>query len=126
MNDVKKYEKAVRSLFPVYGKYEKRFFTDLKNTIAEYTSANEAVTFANLEAEFGSPANVISTYLSNVETDYLTKQLKRTKHIRFSCITVIVMAFIVLISWNIFIYTVHQDYENSFPASKDTTIIYYQ
>lgn len=58
-------------MFPVYGSYEKRFYTDLKNNIAEYTKKFPDANISDLESEFGSLANVIREYLSNVDSDYL-------------------------------------------------------
>ena len=36
----KRYLKEIKALLPVYGKYEKRFFRDIKDSISELESEN--------------------------------------------------------------------------------------
>lgn len=122
MNDLIKFQKTVRSLFPVYGPYERRFFNDLKNNISEYTEHRTDVKFSDLEDEFGSPTNIISDYLSSVDTNYLSKQLSYTNYIRYTCICMIIIFFIALIIWNISNYKAYLDFYDALPAIEETTI----
>lgn len=122
MNDLKKYQQTIRSLFPVYGLYEKRFLTDLNNNIAEYVETYPNPSFSDLEQKFGSPAVVISEYLSSVDTHYLSTQLSRTKYIRIACICIIITFFAVLTICYVYNYKAYIDFQKALPAIEETTI----
>lgn len=96
MNDVKRYLRNIRSVFPIYSSYEKRFYEDLKNSIEEYTYNAKINSFSDLENEFGSPTKIICDYLSSVDADYLSKQLSRIKYLRIICISIVVVCIISL------------------------------
>ena len=122
MNDLNKYLKTIRSLFPVYGHYEKRFFSDLKNNLTEYAETHPNSSFSDLSQAFGSPASIISEYLSSVDTAYLSKQLSRTKHIRRTCICTIIALIIALAIGYAYTYKAYLEFEKALPAIEETTI----
>ncbi|MFP3155224.1 DUF6120 family protein [Lachnospiraceae bacterium ZAX-1] len=125
MNERKKYQNTIRSLFPVYGPYEKRFFEDLKSSIAEYTQSFEYVRFSDLEKEFGTPTNIMSEYISNLKPEYLRKQLLRSKHIRIMCISITVIFIIFLIIGKVYFHKAYLKFQETIPAVKETSIQYH-
>ena len=115
MNDITKYEKMVRGMFPIYGSYEKRFYSDLKQNI---------VGFSDLQERFGSPTDIIQDYYENVDPDYLIKQLSRTRYIRFTCLIAVLAIVAALVIWNITNYISYKTFEENLPAIEKTTIEY--
>lgn len=124
MNDITKYKKMIRSMFPIYGPYEKRFYSDLKQNIAEFVGNRENIEFSDLQEEFGSPAAIIQDYLDNVNSDYLIKQLSRTKYIRISCSFIILGIISILAVWGITNYLSYKTFQENLPAIEQTTIEY--
>lgn len=124
MNDITKYKKMIRSMFPIYGPYEKRFYSDLKQNIAEFVDNRENIEFSDLQEEFGSPAAIIQDYLDNVNSDYLIKQLSRTKYIRISCSFIILGIISILAVWGITNYLSYKTFQENLPAIEQTTIEY--
>lgn len=122
MNDLKKYLKTIRSLFPVYGHYEKRFFADLKNNIAEYVESCPNPSFSDLKQVFGTPASIISEYLSSVDTNYLAKQLSRARYIRTTCVFTIIAFFIALTICYAYTYKAYLEFQKALPAIEETTL----
>lgn len=122
MNDIKRYKKDIRALFPVFESYEKRFYTDLIANITEYTKNHENTNYADLREEFGSPPKIICDYLSNVDPKYLSKKLRRSKYIKISCFFIVVACMITLCLWGRFYHRAYLDFYNALPAIEETTI----
>ena len=76
----KRYLKEIKALMPVYGKYEKRFFHDIKDSICELDA--EHITYEMLCLELGRPEDLIVNYYQEIDSTYLRKQLKRTRSIK--------------------------------------------
>ncbi len=106
------------------GKHEKRFYSDLKQNIAEFSDNKGHVGFSDLQEEFGSPTDVIQDYFDNVEPDYLIKQLSRTRYIRLTCLISILAIITILVIWNITNYISYKTFEENLPAIEKTTIEY--
>ena len=124
MNDITKYEKMVRGMFPIYGSYEKRFYSDLKQNIAEFSDDKGEVGFSDLQERFGSPTDIIQDYYENVDPDYLIKQLSPTRYIRFTCLIAVLAIVAALVIWNITNYISYKTFEENLPAIEKTTIEY--
>ena len=56
----KRYLKEIKALMPVYGKYEKRFFHDIKDSICELDA--EHITYEMLCRKLGRPEDLIVNY----------------------------------------------------------------
>lgn len=76
----KRYLKEIKALMPVYGKYEKRFFHDIKDSICELDA--EHITYEMLCRKLGRPEDLIVNYYQEIDSTYLRKQLKRTRSIK--------------------------------------------
>lgn len=122
MNDLSKYLKTINSLFPIYGAYEKRFFSDLKANINEFIEIHPNLTLTDLENHFGTPSTIISEYLSSINTEYLTKQLSRTKMIRVSCICIFCSLIVGLGICTAFNYKAYLEFQDALPAIKEIYI----
>ena len=91
---VKNYKREIRYLFPIFTKKEKRFFSDICNTITDYTTDNEDFTLESLVQNIGEPKDIVSRYLLDMDGEILRKSLSRNQYVRFS-LGIIVLVIIV-------------------------------
>ena len=73
----KRYIKEIKALMPVYGKYEKRFFHDIKASICELDA--EHITYEMLCRKLGRPEDLIVNYYQEIDSTYLRKQREHPK-----------------------------------------------
>ena len=110
-------------MFPIYGPYEKRFYSDFKQNISEFADTKENIIFSDLEEKFGSPANIIQDYLNNVDTNYLLKQLSHAKHVRITCFCFILVIISAITIWGVTNYISFKAFQDNLPAIEETTIL---
>ena len=110
----KRYLKEIKALLPVYGKYEKRFFRDIKDSIGELESEN--ITYEFLCKELGRPEALIVNYYQEIDSYYLRKQLKRSKLMKITIILILILAiglFICRMFLMFFLYNLYLDGKNA-------------
>lgn len=123
--ELEQYFKQIKLLFPVFGPYEKRFYEDLKASVTEFTLLEPNYTLGDLHENFGDPKEIIRTYLASVDSDYMYKQIKRTKLVRRGVICGIVL---VLLACLAILGLDYADYVESTKAiiKEQKTITYYE
>lgn len=111
MKDItQKYLKSVKKLFPIYGKKERQYIKNLQTPLQEYAEEKEDLSYEELTEEFGTPSHVISEYFSEVDDEYLFRQLRVRGYVKKFLIFVLV-AFVILIGYRY--YLAYQNYENA-------------
>ena len=111
MRDItQKYLKSVKKLFPIYGKKERQYIKNLQMPLQEYAEEKEDLSYEELTEEFGTPSHVISEYFSEVDDEYLFRQLRIRGYVKKFLIFVLV-AFVILIGYRY--YLAYQNYENA-------------
>lgn len=105
-----KYLKSVKKLFPIYGKKERQYIKNLQTPLQEYAEEKEDVSYENLTEEFGTPSHVISEYFSEVDDEYLFRQLRVRGYVKKFLIFVVIALF-MLIGYRY--YLAYQNYENA-------------
>ena len=111
MKDItQKYLKSVKKLFPIYGKKERQYIKNLQTPLQEYAEEKEDLSYEELTEEFGTPSHVISEYFSEVDDEYLFRQLRVRGYAKKFMIFVLV-AFVILIGYRY--YLAYQNYENA-------------
>ena len=111
MKDItQKYLKSVKKLFPIYGKKERQYIKNLQTPLQEYAEEKEDLSYEELTEEFGTPPHVISEYFSEVDDEYLFRQLRVRGYVKKFMIFVLV-AFVILIGYRY--YLAYQNYENA-------------
>lgn len=111
MKDItQKYLKSVKKLFPIYGKKERQYIKNLQTPLQEYAEEKEDLSYEELTEEFGTPSHVISEYFSEVDDEYLFRQLRIRGYVKKFLIFVLV-AFVILIGYRY--YLAYQNYENA-------------
>ena len=103
----KRYLKEIKALLPVYGKYEKRFFRDIKDSINELESEN--ITYEFLCKELGRPEALIVNYYQEIDSHYLRKQLKRSRIMKISITVILLLAIGLFICRIVFLYNLYLD-----------------
>ena len=101
----KRYLKEIKALLPVYGKYEKRFFHDIKDSIYELDA--EHITYEMLCLELGRPEDLIVNYYQ--DSTYLRKQLKRTRSIKEVVLIIVLLAVVISLCRLGFLYSLYLD-----------------
>jgi hypothetical protein len=91
-NDSGRYRKGIKSLFSVYGKKEKLFLANLMSDVDEYIKSNPESDYAQITSVFGEPKTVVSQYIADADSAYLSKQIRATKFVKIG-----VMAFIIAV-----------------------------
>ena len=107
----KRYLKEIKALLPVYGKYEKRFFRDIKDSISELESEN--ITYEFLCKELGRPEDLIVNYYQEIDSTYLRKQLKRTRSIKAVVLIIVLLAVVISLCRLGFLYSLYLDGKNA-------------
>ena len=109
-NLAKQYIKNAKALFPLMNKDEKKYFEKLSINVEDYCEAKSVSSMEELYRDFGTPADVANSYFSNADLDYILKQIKRTKTIKISLITIIVSVLVAVSTFCYIIYNEHQMY----------------
>lgn len=100
-NDVTKYLKDCKKVFPFNGKKEKKFFLRFKNSIESNFSENGNLTYENLVKQMGLPKDVMISYIQDCDNDYIINRMNMKKIVKrvsiISCILLIVGLSIISI-----------------------------
>lgn len=93
--DVKKYLKDVKLLFPIFSKFERMYYQQLKDNLLKKFN-NSHATYDDIVEEIGEPFELVQAYYEEVDTQQLIKKLKKQKWIRY--IGVIIIAAVIIVS----------------------------
>ena len=89
----KKYFKDCQSLFPVFGKEERKFLNKIKNNI-EYNDSD--LSYKAIVERLGEPKDIVISYYEEKDSMYLIKRARTTQIIKKSFIIFIVVITIFL------------------------------
>ena len=78
---IRKYIRNCKQLFPVYGKYERKFLKQLKEQVIKYVSEFPHLTYDELVTQFGSPKDIVLAYYDSIDDDYLLKKSNLAKNV---------------------------------------------
>lgn len=109
-NLAKQYIKNAKALFPLMNKDEKKYFGKLSINVEDYCEAKSVSSMEDLYRDFGTPADVANSYFSNADLDYILKQIKRTKIIKISLITIIIFVLLATATYCYILYDGHRVY----------------
>lgn len=91
--NLKQYLKNIKTMLPLKGKEEKKFITDLNNSIQDYIESNPDYTILDIYDRFGTPAEIVSGYFDTVDINRLISRLKVSKWIKRAILILILLAF---------------------------------
>jgi len=103
----KKYFKDIKAIIPSRGKQEKRLIIDYKKRIIELNEIQPDITYDELQQNLGAPVDIVTEYYEGADTEYIMRQIRTTKTIRFCiyCILVLtLLGFLISAGANIKLY----------------------
>ncbi len=118
----KQYIQNVKALFPTIRKSEREYLKRLEKNLAEYCEENEASTLQELYKNFGAPADVVNSYYSTADIDYLCKQIRISKMVKSALIVLIISALVATATYCTVLYGKYLDFKQSVIFSEETFI----
>jgi hypothetical protein len=120
--DLKRYFKEIKSLFPVYGEREKLFLADFISDVNDYAALYPESDYTQLIAAFGEPRIIVSQYIANADSAYLTKQIKIAAIVRRCVLIIVALAFITAVMFTVLKYQSYVEMREQYIAREVTVI----
>lgn len=108
--EIKKYIRCVKALIPTNSKESKDFILSLNKKITRSFDNGEIHNHNELLSIFGSPNEIVVSYLNELEPTQIIKQLRKKRTLSNIMFTGIL---IVILSGIIGIYNIHKKYEET-------------
>lgn len=118
----RQYISEVKSFFPVLGKPEKEYISNLSRTIEEYCEDADITAKEDLYKKIGLPNEVSNTYIKNLDSAYIIKRIKCSNWIKRLSVSLILVAFILSMIYGIKTYHTHKVFEQEAISYSQTTI----
>lgn len=100
--ELKNYYRQVSTWLPCSGRQKKRIMDNIAHTVEGYLAEHPEADFAALQAHFGTPQQIASTFVDEMDTDELLNALKlRKRMIQIACACVIAVVAI----WAVAVFT---------------------
>lgn len=88
------YLSDVKAFFPIMGKPEKKYLMKLSEPLEDYCREENVTTIEKLYDGFGYPSEVVNTYLSSADTEYLIRRIRIAKWVKRGIIALLLLALI--------------------------------
>ena len=101
---LKRYYKAIYSWLPCSRKLKKQIIGQIQNCVEDYLAQNPDTDIAQLKKHFGDPQAIAATYVENIGTTEILKDLrirKRIVRIVASVTAVILIMWASVVTWAI-------------------------
>ena len=118
----KQYIRNVKALFPTIRKSEREYLKKLEQNFVEYCEENEASTLEELYKDFGTPTDVVNSYYSTVDIDYLCKQIRVSKMVKSALIVLMISALAATVTYCTVLYGEYQVFKQSAIFLEETFI----
>ncbi len=92
---INRYIHRTKVLFPSIRRCERQYLSTLKINIMDYAEEHPDITYDELCSEFGSPADVLTSYLAGIDMDEIIKRINITRIVRIIA-TIIAIAVIAV------------------------------
>lgn len=123
MNKIsKEYISEVKTLFPIMGKSEKKYISNLKTTVEDYCGNVDITSKETLYENFGTPNDVVNSYYSTVDINYIIKKIKSAKYIKICFTIILILAIVAVSTYCLISYSEHKDFENDNIFFEETVI----
>ena len=73
---LKRYCRAVRRDLPCSGKLKQKILTEISMSVRTYLEENPSASYTEIENKFGTPQQITSAYLDEMDHQVLAKELK--------------------------------------------------
>lgn len=119
---LKQYLKEVCLLLPIYGKEERIFIKDLKESILEYIELNPCCTWEDVVSHFEEPEEAVYNYITSLDQSQLCKRISLRKTIVKAIAIITIAVVVVLCARTYFYYDLYQQVQDAI-ATEESTVI---
>lgn len=119
---LKQYLKEIRLLLPIYGKEERIFIKDLKESIAEYIELNPSCTWEDVISNFEEPEDAVYNYITSLDQQQLCKRISLRKTIAKVIVVITVVVIVVICVKTYLYYDLYQQAQDEIAVKKNTVI----
>ena len=102
----KQYIKEVKMLFPIMGQQEKTYLKNLEVSVEDCIEETHSSSMKELYEDFGTPTDVLASYLSSADIGYITQHVKKKVYIKRFFLTFFVAVLIIV---GLFSYRTYMD-----------------
>lgn len=91
---LEKYYRSIRSWLPCSRKLKKKLLSQIRSNISAYVEEHPSAAFSDIQQRFGKPQQIAATYVNELETQELLRDLRvRKKIVRIvaACATTIIV-----------------------------------
>ena len=103
----RQYHSDIKSFFPIMGNPEKKYLLKLMISVEDYCDEEHVTTIEELYEGFGSPSDVVSTYLEHTDTSVLMKRIRFAKWIKRGIAIFLLISFIGVSIYGVTTYREH-------------------
>lgn len=121
--NVKRYIKEISKVIPISSKDKNTFLNIMQEKITEFCNDNETVTYGDIIAEFGKPNEVAASYIEEMETDILIRELDKKRYIKCGISIIILLALFVSLFRTYRLNQLYIEVRDHQPVEVETTII---
>lgn len=107
----RQYRSDIKSFFPIMGNPEKKYLFKLMRSVEDYCDEEHVTSLEELYKGFGSPSDVVSTYLELTDTSLLMKRIRITKWIKRGIVAFLIIALIGVSIYGIRTYNEYKIYK---------------
>lgn len=109
MNKIaKEFAKNAKAFFPIYTYREREYIKNLELNIEDYCEDNYIDSLEDLYQKYGNPSDVVHSYFSNCNSEYVLKQLRLAKTIKLCIASIIIAIFVALSAYCVRLYSEYQ------------------
>ena len=120
---LKKYYKDIKHTFPVYGKNERNYLEHFQDCIQSYYEDHPDITPEKIIKEFGTPSEIISEYLANINNEYLITTIRKSSFIKKGICAIVLILLLLSICRSTISYLAYKDAQEHNIAYEETIII---
>lgn len=118
----KQFTKNAKAFFPIYSRKEKEYIKNLELNIEDYCDDNQIDSLYDLYQKYGNPSDVAHSYFSTCSSEYILKQLKLAKTIKYFIALIIAAIFVALSSYCVKLYSEYQIFAEEQTFYEETII----
>lgn len=123
-NFIKHYIRNIKVLFPTLGKKERLYIKGFEETIYDYAEDTPISSMEELINEFGTPQDVVSSYIDQADTEYLQKQIRRSSYIKRGILISLILLLAFIGYYGILIYKDYKTAQKEHIQIEETIIQY--
>ncbi|MBQ8001753.1 MAG: hypothetical protein IJ298_11280 [Ruminococcus sp.] len=124
MNKIcKAYMYQVKALLPVRGRSERIFIKKLTSDIDTYCEEEKVTTMEALYDNYGKPCEVVTNYISSMDSEPMMKRIRTTKLIKRITVALLIIATVISAAFCVGMYYSYQEHKNNAGGTVTSVIV---